>query len=222
MTTWTDVAQFLYADVESGDGFWYAKPLKEIEGLTDEQLFWVPDPKSLCVLWHVGHVAHRESTHITSILQASQGKPIPSQFEVFGTEWCSPELEATCNVVVTDDEAGPGLKVEIADMDAGHRRALVEQSGEHVVIRIMGRHPAVRRYLGPGREFPGQELCVSRAMVAEIVAAEACRMVMERKFAPGAADTIDVPELYVEHSRCLRKYLSRCHRVMVPESRIRL
>ena len=82
-------------------------------------------------------------------------------------------FEATCNVVVTHDEAGPGLKVEIADMDAGHRRALVEQSGEHVVIRIMGRHPAVRRYLGPGREFPGQELCVSRAMVAEIVAAEA-------------------------------------------------
>ena len=102
MTTWTDVAQFLYGDVKSEDGFWYAHPLKEIEGLTDDQLFWVPDPKSLCMLWHVGHVAHRESTHISSILQAPQGTPVPPEFEVFGTEWCSPEQVRASAGRVTD------------------------------------------------------------------------------------------------------------------------
>lgn len=86
MSDWKDVAHFLY-----GRGFWYADPLKEIDGLTEEQLFWSPDPKSLCILWHVGHIAHRERTHIGRILQGLQGSIIPVQYEVFGPDWCSSE-----------------------------------------------------------------------------------------------------------------------------------
>ena len=64
MSEWKDLAHFLY-----GRGFWYADPLREIDGLTEEHLFWVPDPKSLCILWHVGHIAHRELVHIGQFLQ---------------------------------------------------------------------------------------------------------------------------------------------------------
>jgi len=84
MSKWKDVAHFLY-----GQGFWYANPLREIEGIKEEQLFWVPDPKSLPLLWQVGHIAHRERTHIGRFLQGLQGTIIPPQYEVFGTEWCS-------------------------------------------------------------------------------------------------------------------------------------
>jgi hypothetical protein len=84
MSKWKEVAHFLY-----GRGFWYADPLREIDGLTEEQLFWVPDPKSLSILWHVGHIAHRERTHIGKFLQGLQGRIIPPQYEVFGTDWCS-------------------------------------------------------------------------------------------------------------------------------------
>ena len=82
MSKWNDVAHFMY-----GPEFWYANPLREISGLTDEQLFWVPDPKSLCALWHVGHIAHRERLHIGRFLQGLQGEIIPPQYEVFGAEW---------------------------------------------------------------------------------------------------------------------------------------
>jgi hypothetical protein len=86
MSELKDVVNFLY-----GRGFWYANPGWEIDGLSEEQLFWVPDPKSLCILWHVGHIAHRERYHIGVFLQGLPSDIIPPQYEVFGHEWCSAE-----------------------------------------------------------------------------------------------------------------------------------
>jgi len=84
MQEWKDLAHFLY-----GKGFWYADPLREIDGLSEEHLFWVPDPNGLCILWHVGHIAHRERSHIGMFLQGLEPTIIPEQFEVFGPEWSS-------------------------------------------------------------------------------------------------------------------------------------
>ena len=60
MSEWNDLVQWLYGDVRTGRGFWYSHSLHSIGELSDEQLFWVPDETSLCMLWHVGHIAHRE------------------------------------------------------------------------------------------------------------------------------------------------------------------
>jgi hypothetical protein len=84
MSEWNKLAHFLYSPE-----FWYADPLREVDGLTKEQLYWVPDPKNLCALWHVGHVAHRERLHIGRFLQGLEGEIIPPQYEVFGPEWHS-------------------------------------------------------------------------------------------------------------------------------------
>ena len=86
MSKWHDVAHFLY-----GKGFWYAHPLREIEGLTEDQLFWTPSADSLCILWQVGHIAHREGEHIARIIQGVRGPIRPPEYEVFGTDWCSTE-----------------------------------------------------------------------------------------------------------------------------------
>lgn len=83
MQEWKDLAHFLY-----GKGFWYADPLREIKGLTDEQLFWVPDKVNLPIIWQVGHIAHRERIHIGWFLQGEKGELIPKKYEIFGTEWC--------------------------------------------------------------------------------------------------------------------------------------
>ena len=128
------------------------------------------------------------------------------------------EASTTCQVIVSRDEQGPALKIRIVDEEAGHRRALVEIGAEHTEIKIMGRHPAIERYLGPPPEFPHQEQSLSKALVAEIVAGEAARIVLERKFSMGAgAGLLDAANLYVEHSRYLTKYLQRCHKALVPE-----
>lgn len=87
MSTWNDVAHWAF-----GYGFWYTDPVEEAEGLTKEQLLWMPAPKSLCILWHIGHIAHRERLHIGHYLQGrSQSDLIPKEFEIFGTDWCSIE-----------------------------------------------------------------------------------------------------------------------------------
>jgi len=86
MSEWNKLAHFLY-----GKGFWYADPLREIKGLTKEQLFWVPDENSLPIIWQVGHIAHRERYHIAWILQGEKGELTPERYEVFGTEWCPRE-----------------------------------------------------------------------------------------------------------------------------------
>ena len=45
MSKWNELAHFLYSPE-----FWYADPLREIRGLTEEQLLWVPETKSLCAV----------------------------------------------------------------------------------------------------------------------------------------------------------------------------
>jgi hypothetical protein len=128
---------------------------------------------------------------------------------------------ATCSVVVSREGEGPSVAIKIVDDEAGHRRALVEREGDRVLIKIMGRHPAIRRYRGPGPEFAGDDLSVCRALVAEIVAHEAARIVMEKRFQTArGSGLLDAASLYVEHSRYLVKYLSRCHRRLIPDGEL--
>ena len=96
MSDWKQLAHFLY-----GNGFWYADPIREIQGLSDEDVFWTPDAGSLCILWHVGHIAHRERIHIGHLIQ---GRPadelIPLEYDVFGPDWVSTdEVRASIGTV---------------------------------------------------------------------------------------------------------------------------
>ncbi len=79
MNNWNDACHWAF-----GHGYWYADPIDEVKGMSDEQLFWMPTPKSLCALWHVGHIAHRERCHIGHFLQGfDESKLIPFGFNVF-------------------------------------------------------------------------------------------------------------------------------------------
>jgi len=126
---------------------------------------------------------------------------------------------ASCTVYVAREEEAPGLRIEFDDNpDVGARRAIVDRDGGQAVIRIQCNHPSVLRYLGPGPEHLGQHEAISRAVIAEIVAGEAARMVVERKFGSGAAaGDLDAASLYYEHVVYFGKYIARCHRSFVPE-----
>jgi hypothetical protein len=83
MTVWNEAAHWAF-----GRGFWYADPLVEVQDLSDAQLFWAPTPLSLSVIWHVGHIAHRERYHIGHLLQGlPESDLFPKDFDIFGTEW---------------------------------------------------------------------------------------------------------------------------------------
>ena len=82
MGQWQDLAHFMY-----GRGFWYADPLREVRGLDQEALFWIPAPNALPIIWQVGHIAHRERLHIGRFLQGLEGALQPKRYEVFGAKW---------------------------------------------------------------------------------------------------------------------------------------
>ncbi len=81
------VALWMFGNVKTGEGFWYSHYIHLIEGLSEEQLFWTPDPKKLPIIWHIGHIAHRERFHIGKIIQRLEGNIIPSGYDIFGTDW---------------------------------------------------------------------------------------------------------------------------------------
>jgi len=84
-----DLALWMYGDARKGNSFWYSHEIGETAGLTEEQFYWTPNPNGLCILWHVGHIAHRERVHIGRFLQGIEKAIIPQGYEVFGTKWCS-------------------------------------------------------------------------------------------------------------------------------------
>lgn len=130
-------------------------------------------------------------------------------------------LIATCKVVVTRDEEGPNVVIRIVPEEAGARRAIVDLENDRTLIKVMGFHPAIRRYLGPPPEFPLQDLSVSRAILAEIIADQAARVVMERKFPTASGqEQLDAARFYFEHQRYMSKYLARCHKGLIADSEI--
>ena len=129
------------------------------------------------------------------------------------------ELTASCTAVVAENEGGgPAIDIKVVDEAGGKYRALVDRAGERTIIKVLGGHPAIRRYLGPAPDFPHQDRLGARLAIAEIVAGEAARMVMEKKF-PNAGD-LDGPAFYAEHLSYLDKYLARCHKMMIADAEL--
>lgn len=127
---------------------------------------------------------------------------------------------ATCNLAVTRDEEGPNIRFEYDNDEAGRNRAIVERDGDAIVIRIKCGHPAVRRYQGSAPEFKGRDKPLFKALVAEIAADQAARMVLERKFPVSGAERLDAARFYVEHYAYLSKYLPRCHKILVADESV--
>jgi hypothetical protein len=123
---------------------------------------------------------------------------------------------AACEVSVRErDGGGPSLQIKIVDEEQGRYRAYVELANDATVIKVFGSHPAIKRYLGPGPDFPKQDSSEARAVIAEIVASEAARLVMNRKYR--VAGELDGPAFYAEHHYYLDKYLTRCHKLMLSD-----
>ena len=130
------------------------------------------------------------------------------------------DLAASCRVVVTKEEEGPTLVIRICDEEAGNYRAIVEQDGAQTTIKVMGRHPIMKRYRGPAPGFPGDDLPTTQLVVAEIVADQVARMILEKKFPSSVHEQFDAARFYVEHYKYMSKYLPRCHRALLSESQL--
>jgi hypothetical protein len=123
---------------------------------------------------------------------------------------------ARCEVIVAQTEGGgPRLQIEIVNQAQGLCRAYVERKNDVTTIKIFGGHSAIKRYLGPGPDFPNQESLQARLVIAEIIAGEAARLVMQKKYRDPS--DLDGTAFYVEHLFYMEKYLERCHRMMLAD-----
>ena len=132
------------------------------------------------------------------------------------------DLSAACRVVVAKEkEEGPSVMIRIVDEPAGNYRAIVEQEGTQTIIKVIGQHPIMRRYRGPAPDFPGSDLPTTKLLIAEIVADQAARMILEKKFPTSVThEQIDAARFYSEHYRYMTKYLIRCHRALLSDTQL--
>jgi hypothetical protein len=110
--------------------------------------------------------------------------------------------------VSSSREDGFIFHFSLEDEARGFRRAEVE--GNRVMI--MGKHPSVSKLLGPSPTFPHQDEPIGRAAIAEIIASEVTRKVIEAKY---KNREMDAATLYFEHQQLLSKYLPRCQSVLI-------
>lgn len=130
------VALWMFGNVKKGEGFWYSHYISLIYGLSKEQLFWVPDPKKLPIIWQIGHIAHRERYHIGKIIQRIEGNIIPSKYEIFGADWWSLDeirksVDSVENVIRWATEVRDQSQKFISSLNEGDFYSSVE-TGEDV------------------------------------------------------------------------------------------
>lgn len=131
-------------------------------------------------------------------------------------------LVDTAQVKVTRKEESPGIDIRLVDKSFGIWRALLEretteQGREISIIKIAGRHPALRRVLGD--EFEGQHTPTCRLVLAEIVADVASRHVVQELYRMRRTiEEFDSDRLYREHYKRVKRFLPRFQRILVRAS----
>ena len=109
---------------------------------------------------------------------------------------------------------GAGIKIKLRDVDFGNQRYLWRQN----VLEIAARHPALRRYLGPGPKFDGQHDKHFRVVLAEVIADAVCaRLVGDRARAnPEEYEDADWDAYYADYSELITSFLPAAHKLQVP------
>jgi hypothetical protein len=129
------------------------------------------------------------------------------------------ETLATTRVVVTRKEESGGFKIQIWDDEWGNFRAIIEPDvDEHgqkwQVIKIAGRHPAIRPYMGKNYEL--QNTLQAQAILAEVVADVSSRFVVSELFRRRqTTEVFDADRIYREHYKRVTRFLPRLQRALI-------
>jgi hypothetical protein len=131
------------------------------------------------------------------------------------------ETFASTHVIVTRQEESGGFKLQLLDEEWGNFRAIIEtevdEHGQQMrVIKIAGRHPAVRTYLG--KDFELQDTPQAQAILAEVVADVTSRFVVTELFRlRRSTEVFDADRIYREHYKRVTRFLPRLQRVLIKD-----
>lgn len=127
-------------------------------------------------------------------------------------------LPASTQVVVRREQTGPAFSIDIREIPGPQRSTREKKPDGTIVIVINAGHPAARRYFGPAaNDFPNQESLAAKLLIAEIIAEDAVRDILSRKY---GAQPIDVVSYYAEQLRLMNELLPRCHASQVSQAEL--
>lgn len=120
--------------------------------------------------------------------------------------------------VIPPREFGHDIEIKVVDEDLGEQRAV--WSGN--ILKISGRHKSVMRYLGPAPDFLGQDSIHFRLLIAELIADNVARRVLELNAQKNIREyeDIDVSSFYQKHRRYMNEFLEVAHKIQIPETEI--
>lgn len=133
------------------------------------------------------------------------------------------DLSATTHVNVTRKEDSPNFQIRLIPDEVGSFRSTVEREeidGHPIsIIKVWGRHPAIRPYLGEA--FEGQNSPVVRAMVSEIVADVSARIVVSELYRlRRTTEDFNADRFYREHYKRVTRFLPRFQKLLIGEPTI--
>ena len=133
------------------------------------------------------------------------------------------KFDAEARVTVVKHElTGPfSFEPKIVDEDFGPQRAIWDRPNG--LLKISAKHKSVGRYLGPAEErFPGQEKPHFKTLLAEIVADQVARYIIEtREEKQGKDEDLDAPAFYLMHPKYMGEFLPIAHEMQLPSLELR-
>jgi len=121
--------------------------------------------------------------------------------------------------VVQKEKPGVKLEIRVVDEDLGDQRAVWDGH----LLKIAGRHPTIKRYLGrPEEGFPDQDSLHFRMLLAELVADNVARKVLELESIREKErySSLDVTRFYRQHRRYTNEFLEVAHKIQLPENEL--
>ncbi|MEW5702280.1 MAG: hypothetical protein AB1792_08635 [Candidatus Zixiibacteriota bacterium] len=139
-------------------------------------------------------------------VSASQAGRIAQLRAAFEAHTCEAEL-------VSVDPLGATIEIVLDPGDYGNQRSFWRGNELHIATR----HPSVRRYLGPGPKYPGQEEVYFRVLLAEIVADAVCARLLGRNetIRPEEYTDSDWDAYYAEYTAMMTRFLPIAHETQV-------
>lgn len=120
--------------------------------------------------------------------------------------------------VLPPKELGRDIEIKVVDEDLGEQRAV--WSGN--LLKISGRHKSIRRYLGPAPSFLGQDSIHFRLLIAELIADNVARRILELNAQKNIREyeDMDVSGFYQKHRRYMNEFLDIAHKIQIPENEL--
>ena len=122
--------------------------------------------------------------------------------------------EADIKVVSKDDD-GVELTFELVPYSLGRNWRALWDRNEPNKLLITTQHESISRYLGsPEDDYPGQHHPPFRVLLAELVADNVCRRIVEERVKV-LPHEFDVNRIYLNHSRLMRDFTPLAHKIML-------